>query len=564
MAEANLFFEKLQSIERVARLNGSYKEFDLPVSGLKALTKYDLLIVLVVVICGLAVYTRVLAPDLLYSDSGEFQTLAFTWGTTHTTGYPTYLVLARIVGFLPIGSLAWRISFASALFAALTLGGVYLIARHFVHQGGAILSCLVLLLSYTFWSQSVIAEVYTPATAFITAIILTLLQWYRQPSKRPWLIALVGFLLGIGLGVHLFIILIGPAVFLFVIWGTLFGPEHEQRRLAQLVRLILGGIVGLLAFYLLFVFIDTRPTPTNIFTTSIGPSRETWGLQSSDLDSEPERFWISVSGRQWQGRMIPNDVNYGKAFDSFLKENLAKEYATSTILLVIVGGIFLVIKSRRWFTFFAVGVLITFSAGFLYFPGDKFIFYLPFYLLLAILSGIGAGALIALGEKIFRLRPASPVRITFAFILTVILMGVCAAPFVTSRWRSIERGYSGFVTEDYVYPVLHPHEARNAAECALSKISETDALLVLNWRALYAIYYIAYLEQGRTGIVIHEALPYPAKVLAQTLQTEISERLQKGEAVYVDDNYTPLSRLYKLTPVAGNCSSYQLFKLTSQ
>lgn len=533
------------------------------VSSLKALKKYDLLIALVVAIFGLAVYTRVLAPDVLYSDSGEFQTLAYTWGTTHTTGYPTYLVLARIVGFMPIGTLAWRISFASALFASLTLGGVYLIGRHFVHQSGALLGSLVLLLSYTFWSQSIIAEVYTPATAFITAIILTLLQWYRQPLKHRWLIALVGFLIGIGLGVHLFIILIGPAVFLFVIWGILFGPDQERRRWSHLIRFILGGMVGLLAFYLLFVFIDTRPTSTNIFTTSIVPSRETWGLQASDLDSEPERFWISVSGRQWQDRMIPDDVNYGKAFDSFVKENLAKEYATPTILLVIVGGVFLLIKTRRWFTFFAVGVLVTFGAGFLYFPGDKFIFYLPFYLLLAILSGIGAGALIALGEKIFRLRPASPVSTAFAFILTVVLIGVCTAPFITSRWRSIERGVSGFVSEDYVYPVFRPREARDAAECALSKISETDALLVLDWRALYAIYYIAYLEQGRTGIVIHEALPYPAQTMAQTLQTEISERIQKGEAVYVDDNYSPLSGSYKLTPVAGKCSSYRLFKLSS-
>ncbi len=533
------------------------------VSSIKALNKYDFVIALVVAICGLVVYTRVLAPDVLYSDSGEFQTLAYTWGTTHTTGYPTYLVLARIVGFIPIGSLAWRISFASAVFAALTLGGIYLVVRHFAHVSGALLGSFVLLVSYTFWSQSVIAEVYTPATAFITAIVLTLMEWYKQPLNYRWLLALVGFLLGIGLGVHLFIILIGPPVFLFVMWGVLFGSEQERKKWSYLIRLIIGGVAGVLAFYLLFVYIDMRPTPTNIFSTSISPSRETWGLQGTDLDSEPERFWISVSGYQWRDRMIPNDVNYGKAFDSFLKENLAKEYATPTLLLAILGAIFLLIKTRRWFTFFGIAVLVTFSAGFLYFPGDKFIFYLPFYVLLAILSGIGAGALIAIGERILRLRPATPAKTVIVLILTVALMAACTAQFMASRWRSIERGLSGFVKEDYVYPVLHPHEARSAAECALSKIPETDALLVLEWRALYAIYYIAYLEQGRTGIVIHEALPYPAKVITQTLQTEISERLHNGEAVYVDDSYSPLSGLYKMTPVVGNCSSYRLFKLSA-
>ena len=531
------------------------------VPGLKVLNKYDFLMALALAVFGLAIYTRVLAPDVLYSDSGEFQTLAYTWGTTHTTGYPIYLVLARIIGFIPIGSLAWRISFASAVFAAVTLGGVYLIVRRFAHQGGALLGSLVLLLSYTFWSQSIIAEVYTPATAFIVIIVLVLLQWYQQPLKHRWLLSIVGFLLGIGPGVHLFIWLIGLPILLFVLWGVLFGSKQERKRWSHLFRLILGGIAGLLVFYLVFVYIDMRPTPTNIFTTSIVSSREAWGLQASDLDSEPERFWISVSGRQWQDRIIPSDVNYGKAFQSFLRENLAKEYANPTLILAIIGGCFLLIQSRRLFTFFAVAALITFGAGFLYFPGDKFIFYLPFYLFLAILSGIGVGSLIALAVRIFKFLPASLVNTVPAIVITIVLMVVCAAPFVTSRWRSVERGLSGFVSEDYVYPVLHPHEARTAAECALSKVAETNAFLVLNWQALYSIYYVAYLEQGRTGIVIREALPYPTQVVTQSLQAEISEHVRNGEAVYVDDMYSPLTSAYKMTAIRG-CSAYRLFKLS--
>ncbi len=530
-------------------------------SGLKVLNKVDFLIALAVAVFGLAVYTRVLAPDVLYSDSGEFQTLAYTWGTTHTTGYPIYLVFARIIGFIPIGSLAWRISFASAMFAAATLGIVYLIVRHFAHRGGALLSSWVLLLSYTFWSQSIIAEVYTLATAFIVVTVLVLLYWYQEPLKRRWWLGIVGFLLGIGLGVHLFILLIGPPIFLLVLSGVLFGSEQERKRWSHLFRLIGGGIAGLLTFYLLFVYIDMRPTPTNIFATAIDPSREAWGLQASDLDSEPERFWISVSGYQWRDRMMPTDADYGEAFQTFLRENLVKEYAIPTLLLAIIGGLFLLIQSRRWFLFFAVGILITFGAGFLYFPGDKFIFYMPFYVLLAILSGIGMGAISVLSVKILKFLPASFANVVSAFIIPIIIMAVCAAPFMTSRLRSIERGYSGFVSEDYVYPVLRPHEARIAAECALSKVAETSAFLVLDWRALYSIYYVAYLEQGRTGIVIREALPYPTKVITQTLQTEISERVHNGEAVYVDDMYSALTGAYKLTAIAG-CPNYRLFKLS--
>jgi len=66
-------------------------------------------------VCALAMYVRTLAPDVLYSDSAEFQTLAYTLGMTHSTGYPVYLLLGRLLGFLPIGSPAWRINLLSAV-----------------------------------------------------------------------------------------------------------------------------------------------------------------------------------------------------------------------------------------------------------------------------------------------------------------------------------------------------------------------------------------------------------------------------------------------------------------
>lgn len=523
------------------------------------LNRRDVLVALMVAVFGLVIYTRVLAPDVLYSDSGEFQTLAYTWATTHTTGYPVYLLFARIIGFIPIGTLAWRINFASAVFASITLGGVYLIVRHFAHWGGALLACVVLMLAYTFWSQSNIAEVYTLATAFIVTVILVLLRWHEQPAQRRWLLLASGFVVGAGLGVHLFLLLISPAVFLFVLWGVLFGGEQERRQWHHLYRLLAGGITGLVFFYLLFVYMDARPTPTNMFTTAIVPSRDAWGLEEADFDSELKRFWISVSGYQWRDRMIPQDVNYRQAWTSFLRDDLAREYSVPTQILACLGLIVVLIISRRLFLLLAVALLTTFAAGFLYFPGDKFIFYLPFYLLLAILGGVGGGFLVTLVSK--RLPSAIPDAIP-ALVFSLALIALCANPFVRTRWLSIQRGYSGFVTEDYVYPVRQPEEARAAAECALSKIAEDDAVLVLDWRALYSIYYVAHVEQGRTGLIIRQALPYPTQVVTPILSAEIAERLQNGEAVYVDNSYSPLANSYNMTAITGGCSNYRMFKLS--
>ena len=92
--------------------------------------KTDYLIALAVGVCALAAYVRTLAPDVLYGDSAEFQTLAYTLGITHSTGYPIYLLLARLLGFLPVGSPAWRVNLLSALSAAVTLSNVFLLARY--------------------------------------------------------------------------------------------------------------------------------------------------------------------------------------------------------------------------------------------------------------------------------------------------------------------------------------------------------------------------------------------------------------------------------------------------
>ena len=120
--------------------------------GIPILTKLDLFFAVAIGVLATLIYTLALAPDILYSDSGEFQTLTYTWGITHPTGYPVYLLLARIASIIPVNSLAWRVNFFSALSAGVTVATLYLIVRHFTQRGGALLSSIVLLVSYTFWA----------------------------------------------------------------------------------------------------------------------------------------------------------------------------------------------------------------------------------------------------------------------------------------------------------------------------------------------------------------------------------------------------------------------------
>src|SRR5512140_1586656 len=80
-----------------------------------------LLAILVVSLMG--IYLRTLAPGLTWanggSDGGDLIAAAATGGIAHPTGYPLYLLLARLFQCLPIGNLAFRTNLMSAFFTAL-------------------------------------------------------------------------------------------------------------------------------------------------------------------------------------------------------------------------------------------------------------------------------------------------------------------------------------------------------------------------------------------------------------------------------------------------------------
>ena len=91
-------------------------------SSLYRLTRLDAILAFLCFVGGLVLYVRTLAPGLLRDDSAEFQTLAYTLGMTHPTGYPVYLLLAKLFTLLvPVRDIAYRVNLLSAVLAALAL-----------------------------------------------------------------------------------------------------------------------------------------------------------------------------------------------------------------------------------------------------------------------------------------------------------------------------------------------------------------------------------------------------------------------------------------------------------
>ena len=89
----------------------------------------DILISILVGIAALALYVRTLAPSLLWGDSAEFQTLSYTLGMTHPSGYMTQIMFGKLFTYIPVGNIAYRVNLMSAFFGALAVAETYSIVR---------------------------------------------------------------------------------------------------------------------------------------------------------------------------------------------------------------------------------------------------------------------------------------------------------------------------------------------------------------------------------------------------------------------------------------------------
>lgn len=195
-----------------------------------------------------AVYFYTAMPNVGLLDSGEFITAAQHFGVPHPTGYPLWTILAWLFQrVLPIGNAAWEVNLFSGFCGALAVGVSALLASSMLRwmmpawgrasgrAAGVIAGTFALLFafSFSFWTQAVIAEVYTLHGLMVGLFLLSLYWWVRRPEKDlPILTAFFTFALGMS-NHHLMLslaplpllipLLIRRSVFWEVLLGAMMG-----------------------------------------------------------------------------------------------------------------------------------------------------------------------------------------------------------------------------------------------------------------------------------------------------------------------------------------------------
>ncbi len=319
-----------------------------------------------------------MAPGLTLShggsDGGELAVAVYTLGIPHPTGYPTYLLLAQIARLFPWGTPAGRLNLFSALAGALTVGLVARIASEFFPEEkfpalvAGLTAGLSLAVSGLFWSQAVIAEVYTLHTFFLALSLWLLLRWRR--GGRIYL-PLAGLAFGLGLGNHL--------TLLFLLPGALFFLLFSGRRLTWTEGL--GGGILLLAGLTVYLYLPLRAAADPWLNW--GDPRD-WG-----------RFWAHVSAAAYRGfffqRPWPEVAGNIRAAAGLL----LRDFAPHGLVLGLAGLFFLGRQEGRMLLliFPAVfGLLLALTYG----GAGSEVHLLPLYLAWSLGCGTTAGVLATL------------------------------------------------------------------------------------------------------------------------------------------------------------------------
>ena len=233
-----------------------------------------------------ALYRSTLLPGVDFGDTGSFQTIVGSSIITPRAGYPLYYALAEAFVRLTGDAPAHALNHLSALQGALAVGLLTAVA---IHLTGSVLSGLgaglLFAVSYTFWSQAIIAEVYALHAMFVAATLLLLLQWSAKPSL-PRLAAFFACY-ALGFGNHLSMILLAPAFTAFILVTIPDGWRSAFR--ARVITLaVICAIAGALQY---------APSLRALWLMPAAPRSVGEGLQ---------HFWFDITKSDWRDTMVLN------------------------------------------------------------------------------------------------------------------------------------------------------------------------------------------------------------------------------------------------------------------
>ena len=458
---------------------------------------------------ALLLYSWTLAPTVTLTDSGELIVVAQGLGIAHPPGVPLWIILAHLASLVPFGSVAQRINFSSALFAALTCAMLALVVSELIitatylsaakrRKKGvkktdrlivtpsmvaapALGTGLLMAFSRTLWSYATITEVYALNALLIVIIFFLVLRWRRyivedetqisttsnacEVTRHDAFLYLAALIFGAALGVHhVTVALTLPAIAVIVLrtQGVRF---FTGRRLVYAALISIGALVAVYAYLPLAA---SRSPVIN------------WGHPRS-----LQEIWWHLTGRQYQVYFSFKPEIMGEQFAEFCRmasREFGAPWLPLSLVLALAGLADSFKRDRTTFWFLLTIVIADLAYALSYeIAEDKDAYYLPTFIAIAIAAGLGIRWLIrvAVSKSLLVLKPS---------LAAVVAVLVVSALALTANWPFNNRRQY-FIAHDYV-------------ENLLKTIAPNGLLLTLDWQVVSPMFYAQEIERLRPDVKV--------------------------------------------------------------
>lgn len=489
--------------------------------------EWDAILPLALLILSFVLYARTAAPGVLDGDAGEFQTNVYRLGVSHT-GYPLYFLLAKLwTLILPVGSIAFRANLFSSLCGAVTLVLLYeLLITVTRSRVASFLTAALFGLSRVQWSQAVIPDVYTLNSILIILTLWVAILWRAGHISLTW----VAFVYGLSLTHHRTMILIAPALGIFVLPGIL----RAFRQPLELLKLAFAFVLPLLLYFYVplrgasDVGVEYQPNNNvSLFALDVvhylrfGPPGFIWDrITQAYLGLLIEQFTLVGFLFGLLGIVVLAQNKYPRP------DNLQSDQVN--------------VSPRQLLWLIGAAHLCQAAFAIVFWVFDSEIFFVPADLTFLIFAGIGIGYSL----HWFR-SPAQVVRIRYAAASLLVLTLIAANGYLL--WNNFPRVDKSRDTE-----------IAERWQAILAQPLEENATLVGPWEDMTPLEYYQYVENVRTDLRRFKVVIYQdqLKLVAPTDPiSEIARRLSRGENVYLTRHPYQMETMgglldYQLVPIA--------------
>lgn len=436
------------------------------------------------------------SPEPYWLDSPEFTAAAQTLGVPHPPGHPLYVMLVKPFTLLPLGSIALRVSIASALFGAVASFLLFELVSVILKRATPTLpeglrAIIALAAAFTaaaapgWWFQCVRAEVYSLQILLVLAALYPLVSYCLDENRdRLERLYLSAFFFGLGLANHHFIMLAAlPAAILPLVF--LARERGGKGALLVTVKLTVVAATGLLPYLFL-------------------PLRSAAGspISLGGVHTLRDFFWV-VSARVYQKSMAQEHL-----------ESLDERSLNAVFTMMSEIGPVLVVASLAGFYYLlrrphtrivglvlallaGVTILLRTVMGFDPFNPDYYGYMLP--VVVALIAGAAVFAAVAI--EVIRIR--TPVGKPAAVLLTAALLTI---PVTRARDSAQTADLSDFRATRLFYDLSLSH-------------AETGTLVLASYYKLFFVLWSApHIDGSRPDITVinPQLFGYPG-YLTQTL-----------------------------------------------